>query len=112
MKRTCRTEGPDGRRARARLDLDWKGITGWRQGERPALVDRGKSRDEIVEALLRIVGGQRLVAGSQRLAAGGADHVPVEGQLRMQVIEEEIAAAVRDLVGITGRVVIHIILMA
>src|ERR1700737_3331697 len=122
-KANCLTEGPypppkgrekatppDGEGKASGLDRERVPRSG--KGERAALVDRGQRRDEIVEALHRVVASQRLVGRTQRRAARSANGRPIEGQLRVKVIEEEVAAAGRDLVRITRGVVVDVIPMA
>src|SRR3982074_836755 len=92
-----------------RSGRDWEGITRCREGQCAALVDGAERRDEIIESLRRVITGQRLIGRAQRRAARAADGCPVEGQLRVQVVKEEVAAAGCDLVRITRGVVVNVV---
>src|SRR5205807_9119168 len=91
------------------LGLDWEGITRWRQGQRAALVDRAERGNEIIESLDRVVSSQRLVGRAESRTTRPAQGRPVEGQLGVQVVKEEVAAAGCDLVRITHGVVVDVI---
>src|ERR1700730_1550382 len=95
--------------SRTELCLDRKGVPGWREGQRATLVDRAQRGDEILEALCRVVTRQRLIRGAQRRAARPADRRPVERQLRVKVVQEEVATARRDLVSITRGIVVDVV---
>src|ERR1700737_3609553 len=112
-KTNCRTEAPHAtlprKRGREKLDFDGKRVSGRRESQRAALVDGAQRRDEIVEPLLRVIAGQQLVGRTQRGTARPAHRRPIERQLGVQVVEEQVTAPGRDLVGVAGGVVVDVI---